>query len=79
MVALYVNVNLRGHSMKNQKYNQVPVFIIEPWHEISNNLVCATIKGSDQPAHTRSLIRAFTSRLNYSMSVRLLIEHHLEF
>ena len=33
-------------------------------HEISNNLVCATSKGSDQFAHTRSLIRAFASRLN---------------
>ena len=28
----------------------------EPVHEISNNLVCATSKASDQPAHTRSLI-----------------------
>ena len=36
----------------------------EPWHEISNNVVCATSKASDQPAHTRSLIRAFASRLN---------------
>ena len=33
-------------------------------HEISNNVVCATSKGSDQPAHTHSLIRAFASRLN---------------
>ena len=38
--------------------------IIEPWHGISNNVVCATSKASDQPAHTRSLIRAFASRLN---------------
>ena len=38
--------------------------IFEPWHEISNNVVCATSKGSDQPAHTRSLIRAFASRLS---------------
>ena len=37
---------------------------IEPRHEISNNVVCATSKDSDQPAHTRSLIRAFASRLN---------------
>ena len=37
---------------------------IEPVHEISNNVVCATSKGSDQPAHTRSLIRAFASRLS---------------
>ena len=35
----------------------------EPVHEISNNVVCATSKASDQPAHTRSLIRAFASRL----------------
>ena len=33
----------------------------EPVHEISNNVVCAASKASDQPAHTRSLIRAFTS------------------
>ena len=36
----------------------------ETVHEISNNWVCATSKGSDQPAHTRSLIRAFASRLS---------------
>ena len=36
----------------------------EPWHEISNNVVCATSNASDQPAHTRRLIRAFASRLN---------------
>ena len=37
---------------------------IEPRHEISNNVVCATSKASDPPAHKRSLIRAFASRLN---------------
>ena len=31
---------------------------------ISNNVVCATSKASDQSAHTRSLIRAFAGRLN---------------
>ena len=36
----------------------------EPWHDVSNNVVCATSKASDQPAHTRSLIRAFACRLN---------------
>ena len=36
----------------------------EPWHEISNNVVCATSKGSDQPAHMRSLIRAFACHFN---------------
>ena len=35
----------------------------EQRHEISN-VVCATSNGSDQPAHMRSLIRAFASRLN---------------
>ena len=39
-------------------------FLFEPVHEISNNVVCATSKTSDQPAHTRSLIRAFTSRMS---------------
>ena len=38
--------------------------LIEPWHEISNNVVWATSNASDQPAHMRSLIRAFASRLN---------------
>ena len=36
----------------------------EPRHETSNNVVCATSKASDQPAHTRSLIRAFACCLN---------------
>ena len=35
-----------------------------PTHEISINVVCATIKASDQPVRTRSLIRAFASGLN---------------
>ena len=42
--------------------------ITEPWYEISNNVVFATGKASDQPSHTHSLIsslvRAFASRLN---------------
>ena len=37
---------------------------LEPRREISNNVVCATSKGSDQPVHMRSLIRAFASRIN---------------
>ena len=36
----------------------------EPVHEISNNVVCETSKALDQPTHTRSLIRAFASRLS---------------
>ena len=35
-----------------------------PPHEISNNVVCATSKASDYPAHMRSLIRAIASHLN---------------
>ena len=31
-------------------------YTFEPRHEISNNVVCATSKASDQPAHMRSLI-----------------------
>ena len=37
----------------------VKEFAYEPVHESSNNVVCATSKASDQPAHTCSLIRAF--------------------
>ena len=40
------------------------VVLSESRHEISNNVVCATSKGSDQPAHVRSLIRAFATHLN---------------
>ena len=40
--------------------------ICESRLEISNTVVCATSKASDQPAHTRSRIRAFASRLKYA-------------
>ena len=36
-------------------------------------MVCATSKSSDQPAHRRSLIRAFACRLNI-LTVKLLTE-----
>ena len=36
----------------------------QPVHEISNNVVCATSKASDQAAHMHSLIRGFASRLS---------------
>ena len=45
---------------------------------ISNNVICATSKASDQPAHMGSLIRAFDCHLNI-LSVQLLTKHHLEF
>ena len=41
----------------------------EPRLEISNNVVYATSKGSDQPVHMHSLIRAFSSSNEYSMTV----------
>ena len=40
------------------------LIVYELRHEISNNVVCATSKASDQPAHMRSLIWAFAIRLN---------------
>ena len=46
----------------------------EPRHDISNNVVCGTSKGSNQLAHTRSLIRACASHLNILMIVKLLTE-----
>ena len=49
---------LHVRQFDNHYYNNEPV------HEIANNLVCATSEASDQPAHTRSLIRAFASRLS---------------
>ena len=49
------------------------IYLIAPVHEISNNVVCATSEASDQPVHTRSLIRAFASRL----SILLLLSYWL--
>ena len=43
---------------------------------ISNNVVCATSKGSDQPAQSD---QSLGLSLEYSMTVKLLTEHHLEF
>ena len=42
----------------------LPKIIIEPRHEISNNVVCVTSKDSDQLVHTGSQIKAFASDLN---------------
>ena len=46
-------------------------FKYEQVHEISNNVVSATSKASDQPANTRSLIRAFASRLSIGLKTLL--------
>ena len=51
------------HSLSMSIISFLMYYIIEPVDEISNNAVCATSKASDQPAHMRSLIRAFASRL----------------
>ena len=47
-----------------RRHLAISVFKIELWHKISNNVVCVTSKGSDQPAHMRRLIRAFAGRLS---------------
>ena len=60
------------------EYLDFGLYTNEPRHEISNNVVCATSKYSDQSAETRSLIRAFASRLNILLSVKLLAEQHME-
>ena len=51
-------------------------YIYEPRHEISNNVVCVASKASDQPSLTCSPIRAFAE---YSMNIKLLTKHHVEF
>ena len=58
-------------SISNYRGNTMILFNVvymhstyEPRHDISNNVVYAISKCSDQPAHTRGLIRAFASRLN---------------
>ena len=51
----------------------------EPVHEISNNVVCATSKASDQPAHLAQSDKSLCKSLEYFMIVKLLTEHHLEF
>ena len=52
----------RRYAFRNPSVTQTNIDITEPQHEISNNVIYATSKASDQPAHTRSLIRAFVSR-----------------
>ena len=84
MVILHENqikTNEVQHVSNKKVLTQTPWLLCclsnEPVHEISNNVVCATSKASDQPARMRSLIRAFASGL--SMIVKLLTEHHKEF
>ena len=49
-----------GQMLMHEKTSE----LFKPQRKIFNNVVCATSKGSDQTGHTRSLIRAFASRLN---------------
>ena len=62
----YAEIGFKRGMQTLVKYQYYSIIYItfDPWHEISNNVVRATSKGSDQPAHTRRLIRAFASRLN---------------
>ena len=50
------NGKLYQTSQKYEKYMQEKEIIYKPGHEISNNVVFATSKVSDQPVHGRSLI-----------------------
>ena len=59
-----LEISCRGSNIQPRLTFMGYVIIYEPVHEISNNLVCATSKASDQPAHMRSLIRAFACRLS---------------
>ena len=58
-----INGNILTFSLK--KFDFRVIFIsYKLWLEISNNLGCATSKGSDHPAYTHKLIRDFAGRLN---------------
>ena len=70
---IYENVDFEKKSADDKQHENFPAVHIlleicqnlskyEPRHKISNNVVCATSKGSDQPAHMRSLIRVLASR-----------------
>ena len=64
------DASIQSHQFLNRSHTESSYIYMgiclrdEPRQYISNNVVCATSKGSDQPAHTRSLIRAFVGRLN---------------
>ena len=60
LAALLVWVDMRNPKVIYYLYPK----IYKPWHGVSNNVVYATSKASDQPVHTRSLIRAYSSCFN---------------
>ena len=59
----YLTLCMVDFPIQIRKKNGLSI-IYETVHEISNNVVCAISKASDQHAHMRSLIRAFASRLS---------------
>ena len=67
------NINWSKASLATNIYDNGSIKSFEPVHEISNNVVCSTSKASDQPAHMRSLIRAFASRLSILRLLRFLL------
>ena len=74
MLRLYFNVaailNIicyQSWPLINIKHEQPLIY--EPRHEISNDSAYVTSNASDQPAHMRSLIRAFASRLNILLAL----------
>ena len=62
------DIGMLGLYRSNYIYTSHLHVLYEPVHEISKNVVCATRKASDQPAHLRSLISLCLS-LEYSMIV----------
>ena len=64
IVGILTFISMKDTKPETLKARKVIIFQHFRFYEISNNVVCATSKGSDQPAHTHSLIRAFAHRLN---------------
>ena len=65
MESQYLRLGAQSRRLKVRKWTNIQTksLTYEPRHDISNDVVYATSKASDQPAHTRSLIRAFACRL----------------
>ena len=59
-----ISVDFNSSSVFDRRLDSFETETSEPVHEISNNVVCAASKASDQPAHMHSLIRAFASHLS---------------
>ena len=67
LIALYtglLSIYCKQHVVRSYCSIRIRLIRFDPWYGLSNNVVCVTSKTSDQPAHTRSLITAFASRLN---------------